>query len=508
MKNFKSTLVFLLLSFFFQNLFSQNVGISDVVITPDASSILEMRATNKGMLAPRVALTATNSASPITSPANSLLVYNTATAGAAPNNVTPGFYYWDSATSRWVKLLSGTVCHTLQNAYDGCTPPASGRNIVINGTNAIDITNSNNASISLRLTHSNNGVSISTIGTSTTCSYPTIQATTASTYGVVGGGTPAPTSAILGNSTGRAYGVSGQVQSTGTAEAAVYGSNLRTTGGSGVIGRGVNGVVGETTYPAGYGVWGYNSATPTSTTNAVGTYGYGYVGVWGETINGQAAGVFGQNVSTSVTTNNIGVWGLGWIGVYGQSNITSGTGSGYGVVSDGDMGVMNGTKYFVINHPKDPGNKMLRHACIESPEILNLYRGVAQFDAKGIAVITLPDYFEEINTNYSYLLTPIGKPACGLYIKQEIIDGKFVIAGGEQGAKVSWVVYAERNDRYIRADPEARNVEVLKKEKDTYLSPKIYGQPESKSVFKTRTPKGQLLTPPNDRIQQTEMKMN
>ncbi len=27
----------------------------------------------------------------------SLLVYNTATAGTSPNNVTPGFYYWNGA---------------------------------------------------------------------------------------------------------------------------------------------------------------------------------------------------------------------------------------------------------------------------------------------------------------------------------------------------------------------------------------------------------------------------
>jgi hypothetical protein len=44
-----------------------------------------------------VALTATNAAGPITSPVTSLLVYNTATAGTAPNNVTPGFYMWDGA---------------------------------------------------------------------------------------------------------------------------------------------------------------------------------------------------------------------------------------------------------------------------------------------------------------------------------------------------------------------------------------------------------------------------
>jgi hypothetical protein len=33
------------------------------------------------------------------------LVYNTATAGVAPNNVTPGYYYWTSANQQWNRLV-------------------------------------------------------------------------------------------------------------------------------------------------------------------------------------------------------------------------------------------------------------------------------------------------------------------------------------------------------------------------------------------------------------------
>lgn len=84
---------------------AQSVGIASTAITPDASSMLEIQSNSKGLLIPRVALTATNAAGPVTSPAASLLVYNTATAGTAPNNVIPGYYYWDAATSRWIRLL-------------------------------------------------------------------------------------------------------------------------------------------------------------------------------------------------------------------------------------------------------------------------------------------------------------------------------------------------------------------------------------------------------------------
>lgn len=85
---------------------AQNIGINATGATPDASAMLDVSATNRGLLVPRVALTATNAAGPITSPTTSLLVYNTATAGTAPNNVVPGYYYWNGTA--WVALLTGS----------------------------------------------------------------------------------------------------------------------------------------------------------------------------------------------------------------------------------------------------------------------------------------------------------------------------------------------------------------------------------------------------------------
>ncbi|MGE4514795.1 MAG: hypothetical protein AB7E26_13435 [Chryseobacterium sp.] len=59
---------------------------------PDASAVLDVSATNKGILLPRVALTNSTDQTTITSPATGLLVYNTATTGSAPFNVSPGVY--------------------------------------------------------------------------------------------------------------------------------------------------------------------------------------------------------------------------------------------------------------------------------------------------------------------------------------------------------------------------------------------------------------------------------
>jgi hypothetical protein len=85
---------------------AQNVGVNGTGAVPDPSAMLDVAATDKGVLVPRVALTAANIAAPVVAPLTSLLVYNTATAGVSPNNVIPGYYYWDGA--RWARLYSGT----------------------------------------------------------------------------------------------------------------------------------------------------------------------------------------------------------------------------------------------------------------------------------------------------------------------------------------------------------------------------------------------------------------
>jgi hypothetical protein len=72
--------------------------------TPDASAKLDVSSTNKGFLPPRIALTALNSASPVTSPASGLLIFNTVSIGTSPNQVRPGYYYWDGVNSTWVRL--------------------------------------------------------------------------------------------------------------------------------------------------------------------------------------------------------------------------------------------------------------------------------------------------------------------------------------------------------------------------------------------------------------------
>lgn len=89
---------------------AQNVGLG--TNTPDNSAKLDINASTKGVLIPRVALTMSTSASPITTPQNSLLVYNTATVA----DVFPGYYYWSTSSSSWVRMIDSPSWHLTGNS--------------------------------------------------------------------------------------------------------------------------------------------------------------------------------------------------------------------------------------------------------------------------------------------------------------------------------------------------------------------------------------------------------
>ena len=69
---------------------------------PNTNAVLELESTQRGFLLPRVQLQATNVAAPLTAHIAGMTVYNTATAGTTPFDVSPGWYYNDG--TRWVKV--------------------------------------------------------------------------------------------------------------------------------------------------------------------------------------------------------------------------------------------------------------------------------------------------------------------------------------------------------------------------------------------------------------------
>jgi len=251
-------------------------------------------------------------------------------------------------------------------------------------------------------------------------------------------------------------------------------------GGSGVVGNG-NNIALSTTLVSGSG--GAFTGTEVGVSGfANNTTGSTY-GVYGSSSSATGYGTFGENST------------IGGIGAYGQASAASGNGvgvlgfmgstGGYGVFASGDLGASGG-KFFVIDHPMDPENKILKHACIESNEILNVYRGNVNLDQNGEATVSLPNYFTTLNINYSYNLTPIGAPTVMYVIEEVNQDGTFKIAGGNPGQKISWNVYAERNDPGVSAKSKTMEVEKEDHLKGKYINPEAYGKGFDQSYFNIR----------------------
>jgi len=141
--------------------------------------------------------------------------------------------------------------------------------------------------------------------------------------------------------------------------------------------------------------------------------------------------------------------------ITGTTQVFSVDGHGTGTFA-GDLNV-GGTltasvKNFKIDDPLDPEHKSLYHASIESSEMVNVYSGNVFLNRNGEAIVTLPDWFEALNTDFRYQLTTIGGSA-RVYVAREIQNHQFKIAGGRPGMKVSWQVTGVRHDAWAQSHP-------------------------------------------------------
>ncbi|MFN4235084.1 MAG: hypothetical protein ACK4IK_09795 [Bacteroidia bacterium] len=470
--NMKFTLTLIFAFSLSAYVFSQNVGINTTGAAPNASAMLDIDAApanNRGLLIPRVALTATNAVGPIAGPAQSLLVYNTATAGTPPNNVTPGFYYWNGAA--WVRLLNNTG----NNGVGWLTTGNAGTTVASNFLGTTDniplAIRTNNVE---RMRILNNGQVV-------------INNTAPFAGDVFSAFAAGSDYAINGYSSGSGAGIYSQNTSSGNSIVSLHSS----TGGNLIVSNTntATGRAGEfqslNTNGTEITLFATNQSTNLATT---------FSAIWGQSSG--TRGIVG--LSSRANNNSIGINGqyigggnFDAIGVLGLAN--SNANWGYGVFGQGNWRALygngnfaaTGTKAFQIDHPLDPENKFLLHYSIESPEVLNVYRGQIILDSNGEAIIELPDYFSSINTNFTYQLTPVGAQMPNLYISEEIQTNTFKISGGTPNKKVCWFVYAERNDEWVKQNPTSKSVELVKKEheKGKYLRPELYKQPKEKAIF-------------------------
>ena len=259
-----------------------------------------------------------------------------------------------------------------------------------------------------------------------------------------------------------------------------------------------------------FGVYGYSYSDHGVYGRTYGDWSW-HSGVFGEASKDNANGVTGWNNGAgpgvyALSKSGTGLYATteGGRGVY-AARVYSEAGDGLYVEAGGQLGYAG---YFVgnvtvtgllskpgggfkIDHPLEPEDKYLYHSFVESPDMKNLYDGVAVLDGEGSAWIDLPDWFEALNQDYRYQLTPIGAPGPNLYIAQEIEDNRFQIAGGEPGMKVSWQVTGTRHDPFAEANRIPVEEEKPPDEQGSYLYPGAYGLLETLRVDTQRDQPGQ-----------------
>lgn len=336
---------------------AQNVAINADGAAPNASAMLDVdvtalpAASKRGLLVPRVALTATNAAAPIVAPATSLLLYNTATAGVAPNNVWPGYYYWNGTA--WVRFAAmGDAWLTTGNAGT-----VAGTNF-IGTTDAVDwvIKTGGAAAANERLRVLSGGkVVVNNTG---------VGGFANDVFSVYANGTTNGTTANIGALGSRAingytsdgFGVAGFTSGTAGTTFGVYGGSTAASGTA-------NGIRGENLNPAAIAIVGIGNtgatAVPTATasravlgqlngTLAGAATGIGVQGLINATMaTGDARGVQGSSPADDGT----GIIGFatstattaGPVGAYGQAASSTGFGvQAYNTNASGTGGLFTG----------------------------------------------------------------------------------------------------------------------------------------------------------------------
>lgn len=281
-------------------------------------------------------------------------------------------------------------------------------------------------------------------------------------FGVRNTNTGQNTFALLGNGWGGILGVglSYGVEGIGfTASGGNGGTGGRFVGGScGVCtttrgGDGLTALGGSTTAgQPGDGI----SAQGGSATGAFDVAG---IGVYGQ--GGDAPGSGGQG-------------GIGIFGVAGKGTQNTFAGFFLGDVRvNGNLSKAGGS--FQIDHPLDPENRYLYHSFVESPDMMNIYNGNVITDSSGIALVTLPDWFEALNSDFRYQLTVLGQFAQAI-IASKINRNQFVIRTDKPSVEVSWQVTGIRHDAWAEAHRIPVEVEKGASEKGHYLHPELFGR--------------------------------
>ncbi|HXI93635.1 MAG TPA: hypothetical protein VNO24_26930 [Blastocatellia bacterium] len=267
-----------------------------------------------------------------------------------------------------------------------------------------------------------------------------------------------------------------------TANGGPKGAGLRAQGGSsstiagaGVIATGGNSL-GSIPVSAGYGVIA-SGGEGNSAAGGIGVYAFGGRSALSD--GGVGMIVRGGYSSTAGRSGGNAIEAYAGPGDNGATNGLAGRFDG-NVEVTGMLSKGGGS--FKIDHPLDPENKYLLHSFVESPDMKNIYDGLASLDNNGEAIVELPEWFGALNRDFRYLLTALGAPMPGLHIAEEISNNRFRISGGMAGMKVSWQVTGIRQDAWANKNRIRVEENKSEKERGHFLHPEAFGQAEERGI--------------------------
>jgi hypothetical protein len=155
---------------------------------------------------------------------------------------------------------------------------------------------------------------------------------------------------------------------------------------------------------------------------------------------------------------------------------------------------------FRIDHPLDPEQKYLSHSFVESPDMVDLYTGVAVTDEDGVARVVLPGYFEALNRDHRFQLTTIGQLALAT-VQEEVRDNAFTIRTDRPGVTVCWQVTGVRQDPWAEVNRIRAEEDKPAPERGSLLHPELYDRPGARA-FRPAAPEAApaAADPPADEL--------
>ncbi|WP_395046805.1 beta strand repeat-containing protein [Flavobacterium sp.] len=468
-----------------------NVGIGTTLPT----GLLDLTATDRGMVPPRIALTDSSLQAPVINPQGGAIpagttIYNTATAGVSPNNVGPGLYFWNG--TRWIAFagsaggldwsLTGNASTTPGTfAAPGVnylgTSDATALHITTNNTPRIQIASSGNTGIGVAAT----GVDLVSITNSSNTNQRGLlvnnSSTLASARGVsiVQSGSTTGSTALIANNTntnldglgaiisGQNVGLTSLANSGTTSNGTSYGLagfGKTAVTGTGVAGIGQGGTTASSFAGIGSGVAATGadlglSAFATTTTGARNAARFDALTATATLGDDPAASIAGFATAVDVGGGAVNIRDVSYGGYF-----TSGTGTSFAYVGanlSANVGgstnykiIGTGTVSTIVSSDKANDSKRIMFAP-EAPEVLFEDYGVGQLNNGQVTIKVDPIFSKNIFVDSKHPLkvfVQLEGDCNGVFVTSKSKDGFTVkeLNGGKSNVSFSWHIIGNRAD--------------------------------------------------------------